>query len=276
MILNLSLILLSPFVGGLIYGLERKLKARLQNRTGPSIFQPFFDFLKLANKRSIVVNSYHARLGVLHFIGVYIALAMLLMGGDLFVILFVHLMATLFLVIAAFSAQSPFSHIGANRELVLMAVYEPIFALCVVAFYVVSGSFEVSKIVIAEPAFFHYPLLFFALIAAIAVKLKKSPFDAAEAHQEIVGGVEIEYSGLYFEAIYTTKWLDYIYTYAVCFLFGGNNIVLGVGLAFFAFVILNILDNSTARLTYAKSVNFFLIAIFPASFLNILVVSWIS
>ena len=40
------LVLLAPFIGGIIYGIERKVKARMQNRMGPSIWQPFYDFMK--------------------------------------------------------------------------------------------------------------------------------------------------------------------------------------------------------------------------------------
>lgn len=47
--------------------------------------------------------------------------------------------------------------------------------------------------------------LFLALLLIIPIKLKKSPFDATEAHQEIVGGVEVEYSGIFFEILYMAK-----------------------------------------------------------------------
>jgi ech hydrogenase subunit B len=273
--MNILLIALSPIFGGLIYGLERKFKARLQARKGPPLLQPFFDFFKLANKRTVVVNNFHAYLGVLHLVAVFVSLSLLIMGADLLIVVFIHLCATLFLVSAAYSAGSVFSHLGASRELVMVSVYEPIFVLCAVVFYLMSGSFETAQIASSAPAIFKYPVVFLALLAAIALKLKKSPFDAAEAHQEIVGGAEIEYSGIYFEAIYTAKWLDYVFAYAFCFLFGGSNIILGISLAVIAFVILNVIDNSTARLTYEDVVKVFAKFIYPAMILNIIVAGWL-
>jgi len=267
-------IFLAPFLGGLLYGFERKLKARMQGRKGPPVLQPFYDFFKLAGKRTMIVSRYHAYLGVLHFVATYIALAMLLLGADLLIVIFTHLSATLFLVVAAYSIPSVFSQIGANRELVLVSVYEPIFALVAVCLFLSSGSFEASSILGGTPAIYKYPFLFLALLAAIAVKLKKSPFDAAEAHQEIVGGMEIEYSGIYFEALYTAKWLDYIYAYAFCFLFGGSNYLLGISLAVFAFFVINLFDNSTGRIRYVSVVSFFARNIYPIAILNIIVTGW--
>jgi len=44
------LILFAPLLGGLVYGFERIIRARMQRRTGPPLLQPFYDFLKLADK----------------------------------------------------------------------------------------------------------------------------------------------------------------------------------------------------------------------------------
>jgi ech hydrogenase subunit B len=274
--MSLIFVLLAPFVGGLVYGVERKLKARMQGRMGPPLLQPFYDFLKLANKRTLIIHPYHAYLGVLHFVTVYVAVAMLFFGADILIVIFTHLLATLFLVVAAYSANSIFSHVGASRELVLVAVYEPIFAICAVCFYLANGSFEVSSILGGDAAIYKYPFVFSALLAAIAIKLKKSPFDAAEAHQEIVGGAEIEYSGIYFEAIYTAKWLDYVYAYSFCFLFAGSHFVLGGALALAAFFALNVMDNSTARVKYVDVIGIFARFIYPAALLNIIVIGWLK
>ena len=43
----LGYILLAPFIGGLLDGMDRKLSARMQGRTGPSVLQPFYDIVKL-------------------------------------------------------------------------------------------------------------------------------------------------------------------------------------------------------------------------------------
>ena len=68
-LLPVLLIILAPFIGGLIYGFERIVKARMQRRVGPPLLQPFYDFLKLADKRRMMVHSAHAFLCILFHCG---------------------------------------------------------------------------------------------------------------------------------------------------------------------------------------------------------------
>ena len=48
--------ILAPFLGGLIAGIDRKITARMQGRVGPPILQPFYDVLKLFEKEKVVVT----------------------------------------------------------------------------------------------------------------------------------------------------------------------------------------------------------------------------
>ena len=87
------LIILAPLLGGLVYGFERIIKARMQRRIGPPLLQPFYDFLKLADKRKMIVHSAHAFLGIMHFVSLWFALGVLLLGGDLILVIFLHLLS---------------------------------------------------------------------------------------------------------------------------------------------------------------------------------------
>ncbi len=49
-------VVVAPFIGGLLAGIDRKLTARLQGRYGPPILQPFYDFFKLLGKSKIATN----------------------------------------------------------------------------------------------------------------------------------------------------------------------------------------------------------------------------
>ena len=53
----IAYLILAPFVGGLLAGLDRKVSARMQGRVGPSILQPFYDVLKLFEKEPITVTK---------------------------------------------------------------------------------------------------------------------------------------------------------------------------------------------------------------------------
>lgn len=262
-------VILAPVAGGLLYGLERVIRARMQNRQGPPLLQPFYDLFKLADKRPMVLHSLHGMLGILHFIAVWLALAVLLTGGDLLMAVFIHLLASAFLVAAAFSANSIYSQLGGGRELVMMLAYEPIFILAAVGLYMATGSFQVSGMLEAPAPLMALLPLLAAVLLALPAKLKKSPFDAAEAHQEIIGGAEIEYSGIFFEALYTARWLEYLFAYAFVFLFAGANWGLGLALAAGAFLAVNLADNATARVTYGRSVKIILGIALPLAFVNL-------
>ncbi|MEY4504070.1 MAG: hypothetical protein RL154_363 [Pseudomonadota bacterium] len=267
--MNLILILTAPIWAGLIYGFERKLRARLQARKGPPLMQPFYDLAKLADKRVLIANPLHAMLGLAHFASAWLALSILLSGGDLLVAIFFHLFSTALLVMAGFSVNSAFSRIGSIRQLMMIVAAEPIFILCAFGMQQNSGSF--SDLWSASDMLEHTWLLLIALIIVLPIVLKKSPFDAAEAHQEIVGGAEIEYSGIFYEAVYTAKWLDMIFCYAFIALFAGGNIAIGLLLTVGVFFLINIIDNSTARIKASDTVKIAYMVAFPLAIANLFI-----
>jgi len=265
------LILLAPMIGGLFFGLERVVRARMQNRIGPPLLQPFYDMLKLIDKRAMIIHPYHTILGIMYFLSLWIVVAFIILGENLLYIVFLHLLSTLFIVVAGYSVKSIYSHIGANRELLAMVAYEPLFILVAVGFYMNNnGTFDIS--VIRESGHYLFSLgpLFIAFLLTMPIKLKKSPFDAAEAHQEIVGGVEIEYSGLFFEFIYMAKWLEYIFIYSLLFLFAGNSVLLGIVLSIVVFIVINLVDNATASIKIDNLLKIVLGIGFTLGFINLL------
>ncbi|MFI5187524.1 MAG: NADH-quinone oxidoreductase subunit H [Chitinophagales bacterium] len=271
LLIKILLIVLAPVIGGFVYGFERIVRARMQRRIGPPLLQPFYDFLKLADKRKMIVHSTHAFLGIVHFFSLWFALAVLFLGGDLILVIFLHLLSTSLLILAGYSTRSIFSHLGANRTAISILAYEPILILIAVSVFMQTGSFEASSIFnYNEPLLYKLPLAFIALLLILPIKLKKSPFDVAEAHQEVTGGVELEFSGIFYEAVYTAKWLDEIFCYTLVYLFGASNPLIGLGLVLFAFLYVNALDNSSARVSYKQMLRFALVVALPVAFINLL------
>jgi len=265
------LTIFAPIIGGFIYGIDRIVRARMQNRVGPPLMQPFYDFFKLMDKRPLMVHSLHASMGIMYFIASWFAIGVLFLGHDLLIAVFFHVIAVLALSIGAFSVRSSYSVIGAMRELMHMISYEPLMVLMVVGFYQLTGSFDVATILHhSTPPLFDLPVVFLSFVLAIPMLLHKSPFDIAEAHQEIIGGVEIEYSGPFYEALYTGKWIEYVYVFFIVFLFGGDNYILGAILVIATFIFVNALDNATARLDFRAMVKFSWFVLIPASALNII------
>ncbi|MEA1919248.1 MAG: complex I subunit 1 family protein [Campylobacterota bacterium] len=268
--MTLFWILLAPVLGGFVYGFERVLRARMQRRQGPPLLQPFYDMFKLMDKRTLVVHALHVMLGMTHFLLLWLSVAAIFYGFNLLYVIFLHLFALIVLVIAAYSVRSVYSHLGANRELLALVAYEPILILVAVGFYLSSGSFEISTILNREHYLLEMPLLLVALMMIIPIKVKKSPFDVVEAHQEIVGGVEVEYSGLFYEFIYMARFLEYLFIYSFVFLFGGSDTLLGVGLVLGAFLIINLVDNATARVRTVDMLKIVYAIAFSAAVINII------
>jgi ech hydrogenase subunit B len=136
----------------------------------------------------------------------------------------------------------------------MVVAYEPILILVAVGLYLVSGSFEISAILKSGGYLIQLPLLFVALLMIVPIKVKKSPFDVGEAHQEIVGGIEIEYSGVFYEFLYMSRFLEYIFIYSFVYLFGGESHWVGALLVAGVFLLVNLVDNATARVRIADMV----------------------
>ncbi|MEI8351907.1 MAG: complex I subunit 1 family protein, partial [bacterium] len=199
--LILSLIVvIAPVFGALIAGIDRRLTARAQGRIGPPILQPVYDTLKLLRKEPILLNRMQIVYAYLHLLFMIMALLLLVFGKDSLMFLFVFAFSTLSLVLGGMCVRSPYSRIGSQREIMLMVAYEPILILLMIGLYLANDhSFMLSAPMEAsKPMLISLPLLFVAFLVVLAIKLQKSPFDIAtshHAHQEIVKGITIEYSG---------------------------------------------------------------------------------
>ncbi len=197
---------------GLFYQwFARKLLALLQNRIGPRWFQPFADTLKLLSKEEVIPDRVNPGL----FMGLPMvalagtwtaALYVPLVGlspsygfsGDLIVVLYLLSLLTLCTGLAGANTLDRFSLIGATRTLTQLFSYEAPFLLAMLGPAVTAGSWQVGTI--SDYARTHWliltqPLGFVVALVGLMGKLEMPPFDAPEAHTEIVAGALTEYSG---------------------------------------------------------------------------------
>ena len=247
-------LLLSPLAGGLLNGVDRRLTARMQSRVGPPLLQPFYDILKLAGKEAKVTNAWLVFCAYITLISSALALFIFFMGGDLLLLFFVLSVGAVFQVVGAICVPSPYSNVGAQRELLLMLAYEPILILVFVGFAMCTGSFSLADVFsLKEPLLLKMPLLFLALGYALTIKLRKSPFDIAASHhghQELVRGVQTEYSGPFLAIIEVAHWLDLVLILGLCAMFWHTSVV-GMAILVAASLFTEIvIDNITARLTW--------------------------
>jgi len=255
LIIIVLVILIAPLIGGLLNGIDRRLTARLQGRYGPPILQPFYDVLKLFGKERITVNSAQ----ILYVIGslffAVTSLVMLVLKQDLLMLVFVLAFSNICLIMGAMSVRSPYSKIGAQREIIQMMAYEPVILLMVVGIYLVTHSFLLEKIFSPgqQPLMYKLPLVFFAFLYILTIKLRKSPFDFSTSHhghQELIKGLTTEFSGLQLALIELMHWYELVLLMGMVTLFFVHPMWVGMVIALAAFLLEIIIDNICARTTW--------------------------
>jgi ech hydrogenase subunit B len=251
-------ILVAPVVGGLVAGIDRKITAHMQGRVGPSILQPFYDVGKLFEKEQAVVNETQIFYAICYIIFMIFTGALFFAGGDLLLVIFALTLAQIFLVLGAFAANSPYSYVGAERELLQIMAYEPMVILTAVGMYVATKSFNVSDIAsTTTPVVLLIPGIFLGFLYVLTIKLRKSPFDIStshHAHQEIVKGVTTEFSGPSLGLIEITHWYETVFLLGFVYLFFGFNPLIGAAAVIIVYLLEILIDNTNARVKWQLAV----------------------
>jgi ech hydrogenase subunit B len=260
----IAYLILAPVIGGLLAGLDRIVSARMQGRVGPPLFQPFYDVLKLTEKENITVNKIQDFYVLCFFVFVVVTGAFFFAGESLLMVIFTLTLASVFLILAAFSSNSPYAQVGAERELLLTMAYEPMLLMTAIGFYVQSGSFRVDDIVGSETM----PLLpligiFAGYVYILTIKFRKSPFDLSTSHhghQELVKGLTTEFSGKTLAIMEVAHWYENVFLLGIVFLFfmNGSVLMVIVGLIICAatYFFEVFIDNTFARVKWQLALNY--------------------
>ncbi len=211
MIQFVLLILVSP----LITGIMRKIKARTQKRIGFSVFQPYYDILKLLRKDEVITEQsswifrlspwiiFSSTITIALFIPVFVSNSSFTIGDDIILIIGLFAMSRFFLMLAGLDVASAFGGIGVSREMMVSALIEPALFLTIFTIAVTFGGTSIGLIVsnATESPVFMSPSLLFALIGffiIIMAETGKMPFDNPATHLELTMVHEamiLEYSG---------------------------------------------------------------------------------
>ncbi len=273
LIIAVIAIIAAPIVGGLLTGIDRKITARMQNRFGPPLLQPFYDFFKLLGKQGIAVNQTQMVYVMGHLFFAVGAFIMLVLKQDLLMLMFILAFSAVSLIMGAMSVRSPYSKIGAQREIMQMMAYEPVLLLMVVGVYKATGSFMISEIFNHEqPLLFSLPLVFLAFLFVLTIKLRKSPFDFSTSHhghQELIKGLTTEFSGTQLALIELTHWFDLVLLLGLITLFFAQPIWVGILIALASYFCEIVIDNVSARVTWQWMVKVTWVAGIGAALVNI-------
>ncbi len=220
---GIAYLILAPVIGGLLAGVDRKISARMQRRVGPPIMQPFYDFFKLWDKQPVAVNKAQSFYVTGFLLFVVISGLFFFTHGDILLVVFTLTMASVCFIVAAYSSNSPYSQIGAERELVQTMSYEPMLLLMALGFYLNCGTFSIGEILkSSQMNFIYMPGIFVGLSYILLIKFRKSPFDLSvshEAHQELIQGALTEISGRSLALIELAHWYENVFLLGFVYLF---------------------------------------------------------
>lgn len=244
----------APLIAGLVSGLDRRLTAWFQSRRGPPIAQPFYDVLKLLGKESSVTSRTQIFAAHAYLFAAALSVVLLALGSDLLLVILVQALGAVFLVVGALSVPSPFTQLGAQRELLQILAYEPLLVLTIVGMYLTTGSFDVAVIAAhPRPLLLELPLLYVVIGFALSIKLRKSPFDLStshHAHQELVKGLLTDYSGPFLAVTELAHWYETVLVLGLCALFWSTSWWGALLLVTVTYALEILVDNLTARLKW--------------------------
>lgn len=204
--LALAVLLFAPLVLGLI----KTIKARLQNRRGPRLWQPYLDILKLLKKEEVIspTTSWVFRVAPFVYLAMAVAAAALLpLPGqesgvfDIFLLLYVLAAGRFMLVLASLDAGSTFGGMGGSREIYLSVLLEPALILAFLTVAMPAGSTGLEAMAQhASHAPFSVPYVFagFAFYIILLAETGRLPVDNPDTHLELTmvhEGMLLEYSG---------------------------------------------------------------------------------
>lgn len=270
----------APLLGGLLAGWDRRISARMQSRRGPPILQPFYDVHKLFHKENVVVRRSQNYYIFFFLLFVIFTGGLFFAGSDLLLVIFALTLAAIFFVLGAYKASSPYSFIGAERELIQMMAYEPMVLLTAIGMYLATKSFSVGDIA-SHPTLLvlALPGIFLGFLYTLEIKFRKSPFDLScshHAHQELVRGITTEFSGRTLALIEIAHWYETVFLLGWVYLFFASMPVLGVAVSLAVFVFVILVDNVFARLKWQAALKSAWLVAVVLGFGNILVLSLLA
>ena len=208
------LLALAPLVSGCI----KNWKAKLQNRRGPPVWQPYFDLAKFLRKDMVI--SEHASwifraMPFVLFVSTLLAGLLVpmvsasaplsLFGGALALIGLLAL-GRFFLALGGLDPGSAFGGMGSSREMTIAALAEPALMLGIFTVAITAHSTNLSQMVLAaqgptwkllNPA---HVLAFAALFIVLLAETGRIPVDNPATHLELTmihEAMILEYSGRY-------------------------------------------------------------------------------
>lgn len=208
-------LILIPLISPLIIGIIKKIKARLQNRLGASIFQPYRNLRKLFYKDEIISRDasriFSLAPYIIFTVTIIVAASIPTIAsflknnwtGDILMVIYTLAIGTFFLALAGMDTGSAFGGFGSSREMTISALAEGglIFSLFTLA--IINSTTNLFSIAQATTFsqgqnFIPIILAFGGFFIVLLAETARFPFDNPDTHLELTmihEAMILEYSG---------------------------------------------------------------------------------
>lgn len=208
-------IILVPLLSPLGVGIIRKIKAKLQNRRGASIVQPYKDLWKLLHKDETISSDaswifkfapyivFTVTLAAAAGIPLFLSVPLIPGVNDMLLVVYTLGIGTFFLALAGLDVGSAFGGFGSSREMTTSALAEGGFIFSLLTIAMVGGStnlFTMSHAITTSYSESNLSILlaFSGFFIVLLCETKRFPFDNAATHLELTmihEAMLLEYSG---------------------------------------------------------------------------------
>src|ERR1700719_917366 len=218
---------------------ERRVIARMQNRSGPNragpygLLQPIADALKLPLKEDIIPTGVDKLVfvvaPVLSAATAFVSFAVIPWGPEVSIfhhhtplqladlpvavllILAMSSVGVYGIVLAGWASGAPYSLLGALRSAAQVISYEIAMGLAFVAVFLYAGSLFTTAIVNAQQHEWYawlLPVSFVIYLFTMVGETNRLPFDMAEDEGALVAGYHTEYSSMKFAMFYLAEYIN--------------------------------------------------------------------
>ena len=201
----------------LLSGIVRWVKCQLQNRTSPSVWQPYLNLNKLFRKETLISTTTSSLFRFIPFvifsITIIISAAVPLFVvntasntiADIIVIIGLFALIRFLLALAGMDTGTAFGGMGSSREMLISSIAEPAIMMVFFAIAMTATSTNLSNIIehLTSCNLYLSPSLILAAFGFVLVALAETgriPIDNPSTHLELTmihEAMVLEYSGKY-------------------------------------------------------------------------------
>jgi formate hydrogenlyase subunit 4 len=202
-------------IAPLLKALIKKMKARLQNRQGPPLFQVYYDLAKLLRKEPIRSDTsswlfvagprlyFATAIAATTLVPVLMDAAPLEAAGGILLLAGTLALGRFALATAALDTGSPFGGMGASRDMTIAALAEPALMLGLFTSALAAGSLNLGALVrsVLQHGVTVHPanlLAFAGLFIIVIAETGRIPVDNPDTHLELTmihEAMVLEYGG---------------------------------------------------------------------------------